>query len=68
MRPDKASEWGGRGETTPGLLIWIVDLFDGIAFGSNEASTHALGVVAMPRGSKSGERVMDADEGERLMW
>ena len=67
MRPDKASEWGGRGETTPGP-IWVVDLLEGTAFGSNGPSAHALGVVAIPDGSNSGERVMVADKGEWLRW
>lgn len=68
MRPDSASEWGGLGETTRGLPIWVIDLLDGTAFGSKEPSAHALGVVAIPLGSNSGERVMVADEGEWLMW
>jgi hypothetical protein len=53
---------------SPGLPIWVVDLLEGTAFGSNGASPHALGVVAIPRGSNSGERVTVTDEGERVMW
>lgn len=68
MRPVNASEWGGREETTRGLPIWVIDLLEGTAFGSNGPSAHALGVVATPQGSNSGERVMVADEGEWLMW
>jgi hypothetical protein len=68
MRPDRESECDpGRGETTPGLLIWFFVLLEGTAFGSNATSDHALG-VAIPQGSNSGESVMVADEGEWLMW